>query len=166
MKLETERLELYVLTASQLKLMTEDLKSLEKELGFTYKGEPLEGEFLDITKNQIKVTEEDYENYMWHSFWLIVRKSDRIVVGSADFKNVPDENHQVEIGYGLSKEFEHHGYMTEAVRAMCTYALSNHRVDAVVAETLKDNLPSQRILKRLGFEKYKDEKTFWWRLSL
>ena len=51
-----------------------------------------------------------------------IRKSDNVVVGSADFKNVPDEKGQVEIGYGLGKAFEHEGYMTEAVRAMCSWA--------------------------------------------
>ncbi|MEY8298927.1 MAG: GNAT family N-acetyltransferase [Emergencia timonensis] len=49
----------------------------------------------------------------------MVRKSDRVVIGSADFKDIPNEAQEVEIGYGLGKDFEHNGYMTEAVQAMC-----------------------------------------------
>ena len=33
-------------------------------------------------------------------------KTDRIVVGSADFKGLPNAQGEVEIGYGLGKEFE------------------------------------------------------------
>ena len=48
---------------------------------------------------------------MWHSFFFIIRREDRVVVGSADFKDVPNKDGEVEIGYGLGKEYEHNGYM-------------------------------------------------------
>ncbi len=56
---------------------------------------------------------------LWHTFWFLIRKTDRIVVGSVVFKDVSGTKQEVEIGYGLGKEFEHNGYMTEAVQAMC-----------------------------------------------
>lgn len=78
----------------------------------------MEGFFLEIVKGQLISTESDEENYLYHSFWLLIRKSDRIAVGSADFKDVPNKDGEVEIGYGLGKQFEHNGYMTEAIQAM------------------------------------------------
>ena len=42
-------------------------------------------------------------NYMWHSFWLLMRRSDRSIVGSAVWKGAPDASGQVEIGYGLGQ---------------------------------------------------------------
>lgn len=94
----------------------------------------------------------------------MVRKSDRTVVGSADFKAGPNEKGEVEIGYGLSKEFEHNGYMTEAVRAMCLWAKAQNGVSHVIAETYLDNMPSQNILKRCGFEETMRGESVWWRL--
>ena len=118
MKIDTERLELVALLPQQLKLLTTNIEKLEEELDAKYKAEPMEGFFLDIVKGQVEATEKDSENYFWHSFWLLIRKSDRVIVGSADFKDIPNKDCEVEIGYGLGKDFEHNGYMTEAVMAM------------------------------------------------
>ena len=55
--------------------------------------------------------------------------------------------------------------MTEAARAMCGWALSQPGVTSVVAETKRDNRPSQRILSRCGFRPEREEGTLWWRLT-
>ncbi len=165
MFLETERLELHPLNAEELKKWVYDIPSLEKELNCTYQAEPMEGFFLEIVKGQLSVTEKEPENYLWHSFWFLIRKSDRKVVGSADFKAVPDENGVVEIGYGLGKEFEHNGYMTEAVKMMCDWAFKQENVRKIVAETDVDGFASQKILERCGFKKDSSDKTLWWSLS-
>lgn len=82
---------------------------------------------------------------------------------SGDFKDRPDADGLVEIGYGLGKEYEHRGYMTEAVKAMCSWALKTGKVRQIVAETENDNLPSQQVLKRCGFVEYKRDETCWWK---
>jgi [ribosomal protein S5]-alanine N-acetyltransferase len=164
MIVQTERLEIIPLTPNQLKLWIEDIPTLEKELNCTYKAEPMEGFFLEIVKGQYEITQKDPNNYLWHSFFFLIRKDDRVVVGSADFKDIPNENGEVEIGYGLGKEFEHNGYMTEAVKAMCEWALKQNCVTNVIAETELEGLASQKILERCGFKKDKSRETFWWRL--
>lgn len=164
MIIQTERLELIPLTPNQLKLWIEDITVLEKKLDCSYKAESLEDFFLEIVKGQYEITRKDPNNYLWHSFFFLIRKEDRVVVGSADFKDIPNEKGEVEIGYGLGKEFEHNGYMTEAVKAMCEWALKQKGVRNVIAETDLDGFASQRILERCGFKKYKQEETIWWRL--
>lgn len=163
--IETERLYLIPLTAGQLELFIEGISAIEKELSCIYRGEPLEGHFLDILKEQSKTAADDEANYLYHSSWLLMRKADRIVVGSADFKGLPDENGEVEIGYGLGKDYEHNGYMTEAVRAMCDWAMQQEKIKHVIAETYTDNIPSQRILQRCSFEQFKHgNDSLWWKL--
>lgn len=162
--IKTDRLELYPLTPHQLKLWIEDIPALEKELNCSYEAEPMEGFLLEIVKGQLKITENDSVNYAWHSFWLLIRKTDRVVVGSADFKDIPNANKEVEIGYGLGKEFEHNGYMTEAVQAMCKWAMHQENVSHVIAETDLDGFASQRVLKKCGFTESKRDETVWWRL--
>lgn len=164
MIIETERLEIILLSSTQLKLWVEDISSLEKQIDATYMAEPLEGFFLEIVKKQVIKTINDPKNYMWHSFWFLIRKSDRVVVGSADFKDVPNENCEVEIGYGLDEKFEHNGYMTEAVKAMCNWAINQKTVKHVIAETDIDGFASQRILQRCNFSQYKKGETLWWKL--
>lgn len=54
--------------------------------------------------------------------------------------------------------------MTEAVQAMCEFALKQNGVRNIIAETDLDGFASQRILERCGFKKYKQEETIWWML--
>ena len=119
---------------------------------------------LEIVKGQLEKTEKNPDAYLWHSFWFLVRKSDRVVIGSADFKDIPNEAQEVEIGYGLGKDFEHNGYMTEAVQAMCKWALEQVNVSHIIAETDIDGFASQHILQRCGFVEKKREEIIWWRL--
>lgn len=164
MIIETDRLELVPLQPHQLKLWVEDLPRLEKDLNCSYQAEPMEGLFLEIVKGQLAITENNPNNYLWHSFWFLIRKNDRTVVGSADFKSTPNTRQEVEIGYGLGKTFEHHGYMTEAVQAMCKWALQQENVSHIIAETDTDSFASQRILKRCGFIEKTRGETIWWQL--
>jgi RimJ/RimL family protein N-acetyltransferase len=160
----TERLELVPLTLSQLKLWLYDISAFEKELNCSYRGEPLTGFMQEYVKAQIETITKDEGNYLFHTFWLIILKSDRIAVGSAAYKGVPNEHGEIEIGYGLGKEFEHNGYMTEAVREICNWGMEQEQVKNIIAETDMDGYASQRILQRVGFVREEKENGCWWRL--
>jgi RimJ/RimL family protein N-acetyltransferase len=164
-ELETERLFIKLLSLSQLRLWINNISILEAELDCKCDAEPMDGWFLNIINGQIDIIENDPENYMYHSFWFIIRKSDKKVLGSMDFKNIPNESGEVEIGYGLGQEYEHNGYMTEAIKAFCEMALDNEKIKAVIAETEIENVSSQKILERCNFIKYKEEKTIWWKFN-
>ena len=69
LEFETERLIIKLLTLSQMKLWVNNISILEKELGCKCDG-PLEGFFLNIVNNQIKIIENDPENYIYHSLDL------------------------------------------------------------------------------------------------
>ena len=165
MKLETQRLELVFLTAEQLMLWLNDPDALMRGLDCTYAGEPLTGEFRTVLQGQCALVRERPDAYVWLSFVLLIRRCDRVVVGSADFKGMPSETGEVEIGYGLGEAFLRQGYMREAVEAMCAWALGQPGVRAVVAETERDNTPSQHVLAACGFTQFHKAgaQTFWWR---
>ena len=153
MELETERLYIKLLTLDQLKLWVNNIQILEKELNCKYDAEPIKGFFLNIINKQINLIEKDPENYMYYSFWFITRKVDKITIGSMDFKNIPNEKKEVEIGYGLGEKYEHKGYMTEAVKTFYEWALTNEKIETIVAETEKEGIGSIKILERCGFKK-------------
>ena len=165
MILETARLLLIPLSAAQMRLWAEDIPALEADMGCRYEAEPVEGIFLEIIRGQAEKIEADAPSWLYHTFWFLVRKSDRVVVGSADFKHVPNAQGEVEIGYGLGEAFEHCGYMTECVQAMCGWGLRQPGVSRILAETEPGNPASENVLKRCGFEPYKQAGTNWWRLT-
>ena len=81
MMIETERLQLIPLTPDQLRLWVTDVAELESELGVVYDAEPMEGIFLKIVEGQCAITEKDEAHYVYHNFWLLVRRKGRVDVG-------------------------------------------------------------------------------------
>lgn len=114
----------------------------------------MKGLFREIVGGQVEKAQKDPENYLWHTFWFIVRKSDNCVVGLIDFKDVFNHDGEVEIGYGLGRDFKHNGYMTEAVQAFCDWALQQEGVKHIIAKTDVDGISSQKLLIRCGFKEY------------
>lgn len=90
------------------------------------------------------------EARLWHTVWYLERKTaPGTVVGDLSFKGLnPDGS--AELGYGLRAGCCGCGYMTEAVRAVCTWAFAQGAV-RVEAETAPENTASQRVLARAGF---------------
>lgn len=95
--------------------------------------------------------------------WQIILKFENKSVGSACSMREPDENGNVEVGYGINSEYRNNGYATEAIRAMCNWALSQPQVRTITAETDKDNHPSHKVLQKCGMVRYneKDNSIFW-----
>lgn len=164
MKIETERLYIIALTPEQLELWTNDTAELEKQLSCSYKAEPMEGLFREIVCWQADKAKKDPIHYLWHTFWFIITKSDSCVIGSIDFKDIPNSDGEIEIGYGLGHGFEHNGYMTETVQAFCKWGMQQDGVNHIIAETDIDGISSQKILMRCGFKEYARNDTVWWRL--
>lgn len=158
----TPRLDLIPLTATELDWLVYDRARLERRLGVVYRGEPIENALRDVMIAQYSRAADNPDSYIWHTFWLIVRREDNTVIGAANFKDLPDGSGNIEIGYGLGDGFCHRGYMTETVLAMCRYAFSDKRVARVIAATEVSNLASMRVLVRCGFAKYREDKYVWW----
>ena len=160
MRLETKRLTIYPLSADELALWLDSPETLEGRLNISYDAETVDDWFRKIIAAQIGKTSSDPENFFYHTFWWIIENETRRVVGSCDFK-APPENGRVEIGYGLGEKHFHKGFMTETVKALCDFAFSKG-VSEVIAKTELDNIASQNVLKRCGFEIYKQGGTLWW----
>lgn len=76
---------------------------------------------------------------------------DDVLIGEAGFKGEPYRG-EVEIGYALRSTYEGHGYMTEAVSALCRFAFTTDvRIKSIVAQTKWRNAKSQQVLTRCGF---------------
>jgi len=58
----------------------------------------------------------------------------------------------VEIGWRLLSEFWGRGYATEAARAALRVGFEQLELDEVVSYTATCNLPSQRVMQRIGMQ--------------
>lgn len=72
-----------------------------------------------------------------------------------------DSTPEVEIFYGLFKEFWGKGYATEAAKAMLRFGFEETNLDKIAAGTHPDNFASQKILQKIGLEKHDGLKRFY-----
>lgn len=82
--------------------------------------------------------------------WLIVDDDGR-VAGECGAKSLPDADGAVEIGYGLAGPSRGRGLGTGAVRALVEELHTTYGARVLRAEVAPDNVPSRRVLEKLGF---------------
>ncbi len=154
--IKLENLDIYPLNSEELSLWLSDIPALEKRLDCVYDACPIEGLFKDVAYSQfILGLSETLENWIWFTYWFIIRKSDKKIIGTLAFNGKPNSNKEVEIGYALGKEYEHKGYMTQALTGLLQWVKQNTEVKYIIAETKLDNYSSQNLLTRCEFEQYK-----------
>ena len=164
--LETEKLKLIPLNVHNLRYLIEDRRKMERNLGVKINDTELEESEIIALRTSLQKVIENKEDYLWYTNWVIVLKKENRMIGGLCFKGCPDEKGRVEIGYGMQDKYRGKGYMTEAVKKLINWAFSFNNVTEVIAETEKDNLPSHRVLEKVGMQKYEEnEKMFWWRIS-
>jgi RimJ/RimL family protein N-acetyltransferase len=83
--------------------------------------------------------------------WLLLLRSENVVVGDLGWKGTPSSDGEVEIGYGLAAAYRGQGLATHAVGALVDWLRAQPTVLRVVAQTDPNNIASQRVLERLGF---------------
>ena len=86
--------------------------------------------------------------------WILVRKSDGVKLGTCGFHCWNLQQHSIEIGYDLRKEYWGNGYMTEAMDAIIYFAEMVLGVESMDAHIAAQNEKSISLVKKLGFEFY------------
>ena len=164
--LHTIRLRLIPLNAEQLRQCLNNFQIVEADLDLEISdfrlGEPVK-KAIEMKLQKMAI---DPENIAWYTYWLIIMKSENRNIGLIGFKGAPDEEKEVEIGYGLQGSYQGNGYMTEAAGRLVDWAFKQIPGLTVIAETNKNNQASQSVLQRLKFEPYDEtELTIWWLLQ-
>ena len=147
--LETKRLLLIPVTLDIIDtlLVSDDL--FYSKYGYKNDG----GEYLNpspdyLYKIRDRLTEHP-EEYPVAVDYLIIIKDIKTVIGTIYFKSLPVDGVS-EIGYGMSPQYEGNGYMSEALETMLKYGKENN-IKTVIADTMIDNVKSQKVLIRNGF---------------
>ncbi|UOE93236.1 GNAT family protein [Alkalihalobacillus sp. LMS39] len=146
--LETERLHLR-------KITKEDARSM-----FTYLSD------ADVMKHYglapFQSLEEVYDEIDWYDSlwkekkgirWGIALKNEGEIIGSCGFHNKVDRHFRTEIGFELKKEKWKTGIATEALNPILLYAFTEWQLQRVEALIEPENIASQRLVEKLGFQK-------------
>ncbi len=85
--------------------------------------------------------------------WLVERRADRRPIGMCGTKparpGLPIAG-EMEIGWRFEPNYRGQGYALEAAQASLIYAWEKTGAPRVVAITVQDNIPSRRLMERLG----------------
>ena len=98
--------------------------------------------------------EESPEQVGWWAWYFILNtrvNNERVLIGNGGFKGKPTSDGTVETGYSVLKQFQNVGYGTEAIQALTFWAFTHPEVQRVIAETLPELKPSQRLLEKCQF---------------
>ena len=95
--------------------------------------------------------------------WMIVDKSTKRVIGDIGFHGIPNENGEVEVGFGLVENKRGKGFGYESLNAIMDWLNLQESVRIIKAECLISNKPSARILEKSGFKEInRDSELIYW----
>jgi [ribosomal protein S5]-alanine N-acetyltransferase len=100
---------------------------------------------------------QEPENSFWWSPWFVVVESlvngvqQQLAVGMIGFKNAPDNDGIVEIGYGVVPSQQNLGFATQAVDLIVKEGFAHSKVKMIVAYTVPSLSASGRVLAKNKF---------------
>ncbi|WP_089139257.1 GNAT family N-acetyltransferase [Vibrio rumoiensis] len=99
------------------------------------------------------LTQGPIRSYKVHGFGLnlVIEKSTNTPIGMCGLIK-REELSLPDIGYALLSNYSNKGYGFEAAKSVLEQGMKQHSLNAVQAITMLDNVPSNGLLKKLGFE--------------
>jgi len=94
-----------------------------------------------------------------HTFWVIERKSDGVILGFCGLKRCNQQGGplgEMEVGWRLREDAWGQGYAKEAASAALDLAFERFAANRVIALTVQPNTASWGLMVRLGMERRED----------
>ncbi len=108
-------------------------------------------------------------------FWSIFEKGSKEFIGRGGLIHLgfQHEHPEIELGYTLHQKFWGKGYATEIAQSLVKWAKENLKEDHLLGVCYKQNLASQKVLKKIGMQFDREEvyprtdfKSLFFRLDL
>lgn len=166
-EIQTPRLIIDCLRPSHLRLILDCPLVFERAVGFTMTHDAITPTVHRAIQMKLKKMESAPEtDFPWFTYWLIRVRETRFGAGLIGFKGIPAGPADVEIGYGIDPACQNHGFMTEAVIGLSSWAFKNPRCTGIYANVLKTNPASSKVLEKAGFTRLSTSaEAIFWRLS-
>lgn len=147
--LHSDRLELRPGTVSALRAALEGDAALAANLGVTVPASwPPDLYDTDAIRWTLAQIGDESDGGPFGFYYLI---HDHTVIGVGGFKGPPNDDGEVELGYGIVTDAQRRGFATEAVRAWAALAFAHRNVRTIVGQTLASLVPSIGVLEKAGF---------------
>lgn len=95
--------------------------------------------------------------------WMIVNRQTKKIIGDIGFHGSPDENGEVQVGFGLVEHERGKGFGSESLIAIMDWLKFQENVKVIKADCLISNKPSARILEKAGLKEVnRDDEYIYW----
>ena len=103
-------------------------------------------------RNQLAANLEEFRSDRSLRLFIFEKNDRKTVIGTVNFSNFVRRAAQYcVLGYGIDKEKQSLGYMTEALKVACEYVFEELNLHRIMANYIPVNEKSARVLKKLGF---------------
>jgi [ribosomal protein S5]-alanine N-acetyltransferase len=159
MIIHTSRLELIPCSLDFAQTIIIDKTAAEKLIDAHVPDEWMTGSLQHYLPVYLQQLQADPEMLMW-GIWLMIQREERVMVGDIGFKGKPDSAGTIDLGYKVLSAYRRQGYAYEAAQALVDWAFKQPRVKRIIAQTLVDNMPSIRVLEKLGMQRIRVEDDY------
>ncbi len=138
-----------------------DLMLSDKEEYFAMMSDPEVVQYLSDEDIPTSVESAEQEIKFWGGlfyrkqsvFWAIADTSNDKFIGTIGYNSWNIHNCRAEISYDLMREHWRKGIMTKALNNALIFGFKNMGLERIEARTMLGNIPSQKILEKVGFKK-------------
>lgn len=106
---------------------------------------------INDASNYIKVKMLPQLHLMGYSNYTLIKKSNGDEIGICGLYN-RDGIYGIDIGFGILPHFERLGYAYESSSRLIKGAFEELELEEIKAIVNQDNIPSQKLIKKLGFK--------------
>jgi RimJ/RimL family protein N-acetyltransferase len=150
--------------------LKENRAAMEKNLNLTVSNQvidpPIQAEIADAIDFWIVKVSQNEENYPWFTNWEVVLKEKNTSIGGIGLTGMPDDQGQVMVGYGMDNTYHNQGFASESLQAIIQWVFENPQARSLIAETNEDNIASQKVLTKNGFQlQGRKENLLLWKLE-
>lgn len=161
MRLETDRLMLYLLGQELIDAAEKEGKHAFVVRGHTCDGELCGQDFYDAIP-LFRETLCRNKGTRGFDSWIMVCKENLEIVGGIGFLGEPDADGVVEIGFA-TKEGYRQDYCIEAARKLIGWACGYDEVKRIISRCVPDDIASGIVLENLGFRVDRmDQEFMYW----
>ena len=125
---------------------------------FDFCSDPDSCRYADWTPHKTKADTRDFLAWLKRKSgeksytWVMEYRQEKRVIGTISIVDTDYSGKIVTVGYTLSKEYQHKGFATEALKRLVKYILNDLNAERVQAKVIPENIPSCRLLERVGFK--------------
>jgi len=151
------------------RIILRDLEEQDIAFFFNYRSDDDLLKYQDFRVNSLEETQSFIQDQksisigqkeQWKQIGIAL--SNNQLIGDCAIQFTPEENRIAEIGCTISKEFHNKGYATEALILLIKHTFNNYPLHKFKALVDIRNIPSQKMLTKIGFEKEAHFKKHYW----